>query len=152
MTQILISIDSNILIYSEGINDPQREALARDCLASLPSTGLGIAVQALGEFYRVLVRKAMHPPQIAGQIVRQFEQFATPMPTTVTAFSDALNLVSQHNLQIWDAIILAVSAEHGCKCLLSEDMQDGFVWRGVEIINPLTPSGAKRLQTLIQAN
>jgi predicted nucleic acid-binding protein len=149
MTQILISIDSNILIYSEGINDPQREALARACLASLPSTGLGIAVQALGELYRVLVRKANHPPQIAGQIVRQFEQFATPLPTTVTAFSDALSLVSKHNLQIWDAIILAVSAEHGCQCLLSEDMQEGFIWRGVEIINPLTPNGAERLRQIM---
>jgi predicted nucleic acid-binding protein len=145
MTQILISIDSNILIYSEGINDPEREALARACLARLPSAGIGIAVQALGELYRVLVRKAQHSPQIAGQMVRQYEQFATPLPTTISAFNNALDLVGKHNLQIWDAIILAVSAENGCKCLLSEDMQDGFVWRSVEIINPLTPKGAERL-------
>ncbi len=44
-------------------------------------------------------------------------------------------------ISIWDAIVLATAAEAGCRMLLSEDMQHGFTWSGVTIVNPLvTPS------------
>jgi predicted nucleic acid-binding protein len=149
MPQTLIAIDSNILIYAEGINDLERATLARDCLISLPNNSVRIPIQALGELYRVLVRKANYGPQMARDSIAQFRQFAPPLATTVSAFNDALKLVTNHNFQIWDAIIVAVSAENDCSVLLSEDMQDGFVWRGVEIINPLKPNGAVRLQQFI---
>jgi predicted nucleic acid-binding protein len=45
-------------------------------------------------------------------------------------------LVTAHRFDIWDAVIVSASAEAGCRVLLSEDMQDGFVWRGMTIINP----------------
>ena len=32
--------------------------------------------------------------------------------------------------------MVAVAAEVGCRLLLSEDMQDGFSWRGVTVVNP----------------
>jgi predicted nucleic acid-binding protein len=32
--------------------------------------------------------------------------------------------------------MLAAAAQAGCRLLLSEDMQDGFTWRGVTIRNP----------------
>jgi predicted nucleic acid-binding protein len=33
-------------------------------------------------------------------------------------------------------LILAVTAEAGCRVLLSEDMHEGFTWRGVTVVNP----------------
>jgi len=33
--------------------------------------------------------------------------------------------------------MLAAAAGSGCRWLFSEDMQDGFIWRGVTIRNPL---------------
>ena len=53
-----------------------------------------------------------------------------------------------HNLAIWDAIILAAAAEAGCRMLLSEDMQDGFTWGGVTIVNPFAPQPHKLLDDL----
>ena len=57
-------------------------------------------------------------------------------PTLASTFSDAVDLATEHKLQIFHAIILTASAEAGCRLLLSEDMQDGFVWRGVTVVNP----------------
>lgn len=62
----------------------------------------------------------------------QFGQRAT----TVSAFDAATTLAADHGLTIWDAVILAVAAEAECRLLLSEDMQHGFLWRGVTIVNP----------------
>ena len=47
-------------------------------------------------------------------------------PTTEAVLTWAIDIAVEHGLAIWDATILA-AAEAGCRMLLSEDMQDGFV-------------------------
>ena len=145
-----IALDSNILSYAEGINDPDRQRLAHACIAQLDFAQVAIPIQALGELYRVLVRKGGYTSSLAREIVMQWRDLSQVLETTETAFQAAMNLAVEHHFQIWDAIILAVCAESGCTCLLSEDMQAGFVWRGVEIINPLTATGMERLQALLR--
>ena len=149
MTKPKIALDSNILSYAEGINDPERQSLAHDCLAQLDFAEVAIPIQVLGELYRVLVRKGGYSDGVAREIVSQWRDLGHPLETGQGAFQAALDLAAEHHLQIWDAIILSVCAEAGCACLLSEDMQDGFVWRGVEIINPLTTEGSSRLQAIL---
>lgn len=48
----------------------------------------------------------------------------------------AADLASDHGLAIWDSVVLASAADAGCRLLLSEDLQDGFTWRGVTVANP----------------
>ena len=56
--------------------------------------------------------------------------------STWTAFQSALDLAVGHELQIWDALILSTAAENHCRILLSEDLHNGFTWRGVTVLNP----------------
>jgi predicted nucleic acid-binding protein len=62
----------------------------------------------------------------------------------------ATDLAAQHQLGIWDSVILAAAADAGCRLLLSEDMQDGFTWNGVTIANPFASSLHPLLAALIQ--
>ncbi len=55
--------------------------------------------------------------------------------STWTALQAAMDLSTDHDLQIRDALILSVAAENRCRLLLSEDMRSGFTWRGVTVIN-----------------
>jgi predicted nucleic acid-binding protein len=48
----------------------------------------------------------------------------------------AADLAATHRLGIWDSIMIAVAAENGCQLLLSEDLQDGFIWSGLTGANP----------------
>ena len=48
----------------------------------------------------------------------------------------ATDLACDHGLTIWDSVVLAASAEAGCRLLLSEDLLEGFTWRGVTVTNP----------------
>jgi predicted nucleic acid-binding protein len=48
----------------------------------------------------------------------------------------AMDLAADHGLGIWDAVILTVASQAGCRMLLSEDMQEGFTWGGVTVVNP----------------
>ena len=63
----------------------------------------------------------------------------------------AMDLVADHSLSIWDAIILAVTADSGCRLLLSEDLQDGFTWRGVTVANPFDEPPHPLLASLLAA-
>ena len=50
--------------------------------------------------------------------------------------ASAIHLSIDHGFQIWDALIVETARDAGCDVLLSEDMQHGFYWGGLTIINP----------------
>jgi predicted nucleic acid-binding protein len=56
--------------------------------------------------------------------------------STWASFQSAFDLTNDHGLQLWDALILSVTADNHCRLFLTEDMQHGFTWRGVTVINP----------------
>ena len=61
----------------------------------------------------------------------------------------AADLATDHHLRIWDAVILSASAEAGCRLLLSEDLQEGFTWRGVTVTNPFSATPHALLRRLV---
>ncbi|CAN5455210.1 hypothetical protein BH10PSE7_BH10PSE7_08530 [soil metagenome] len=92
--------------------------------------------QALGEFFRVMTRKAGWPHDTARLAIKKWAESFTIAPTTSTVMLAAADLAVKHKIAIWDAVILAASSSAQCDTLLSEDMQDGFVWQGVAVVNP----------------
>jgi len=56
--------------------------------------------------------------------------------TTWTALQSAMDLTVDHQISMWDALIMSVAAENKCRLLISEDFQNGFTWRGVTVVNP----------------
>ena len=60
---------------------------------------------------------------------------------------NATDLAAHHGLTIGDSVVLAASAEAECRLLLSEDLQDGFTWRGVTVTNPF----ASTLHPILEA-
>jgi predicted nucleic acid-binding protein len=84
----------------------------------------------------VLVRKA---GRSAAEARTSAVAWATTFPTantTRSALVAAAEFAAAHRLGIWDSVMLAVAAENGCGLLLSEDLQDGFSWGGLRVVNP----------------
>jgi predicted nucleic acid-binding protein len=130
-----IALDTNILIYAEGFGDQSRIAKAVKLVGTF-GTFLVVPAQAIGETYNVLTRKLkcakVEVLEILGAWMRDSEICLGSSGTMVRA----INLASDRQLQIWDAFIVECALEAGCKILLSEDMQHGFYWNGLTIINP----------------
>ncbi|MFN6980546.1 MAG: PIN domain-containing protein [Brevundimonas sp.] len=148
-----IALDTNILVYAEGVNGPDRQNEARRLINRLHADHeIVLAAQCLGELHRVLTGKARMPAAMAAEIADSWRRLAVIEPTSEDLLFSAFELITIHPHQIWDAIILCAAAEAGCGLLLSEDMQDGFVYRGVTIANPfaetLHPLLASLLETL----
>lgn len=59
------------------------------------------------------------------------------------------DLATDHQLTIWDAVIPSATAEGGCRLLLSEDLQEGFTWKGVTVTNPFAPKKHDLLTALL---
>ncbi|MEY2925681.1 MAG: hypothetical protein RL367_158 [Pseudomonadota bacterium] len=148
-----IAFDTNILAYMAGVDKiPEdrakiekalamhaRLAASHDCIAPL---------QALGELYVVLFRFRKDRVS-AREIVEAYQEQFEPAPTSLDGFSGALKLATDHKLQLWDALILYAAAEVGCAMFLSEDLQPGFIWRGMCVVNPLADLIDRRLASAL---
>ncbi len=133
------ALDTNFMVYAENVDDPKRRVKARQLLDTLKPGDVAIPVQALGELFNVLTRKAKWPAAQARAAVLAWIDTYEAIETTPETLLDAMELAHAHQLAIWDAIILAGAAQAGCRVLLSEDMQHGFTWRGTTVRNPFRP-------------
>jgi len=131
-----IAIDTNILAYAEGVGDRARRDASLNLLRRLPIENILIPAQVTGELFRVLTGKAGCTPDDARARVLQWTDSYKVADSNWSAFQSAFDLTVDHQFQMWDALILAITAENRCRLLLSEDMHHGFTWRGVTIVNP----------------
>ena len=142
------ALDSNVLLY--GFLEPNGEkgTIANELIQRAAGTGI-LAVQALGEFLRVVRRKR---PEWLDRASRRAESFREVFGVVDTDFSlllAAQDLASRHRLQFWDAVIVKAAVRSGATLLLSEDMQDGARLDGVLIINPFDVGNVAKINHLL---
>ncbi|HEV2687411.1 MAG TPA: PIN domain-containing protein [Bryobacteraceae bacterium] len=142
-----VALDTNVLAYAEATNGGAMRDKALELIQRLPQGAIVLPVQTLGELFNVLVRKAKRRPARARAAVLSWRDAYPTVETSANVMVHATDLASDHGLSIWDSVILAASAEAGCRLLLSEDLQEGFTWRGVTVTNPFAPA----LHTLLAA-
>jgi len=135
----VFALDTNLLAYAEGVNGAVRQSGAIQILSLLPPGRVRVPVQVLGELHAVLVRRARWTGTQARTAVLAWQGAFPVVDTTAEVVADATDLAARHQLGTWDSVILAAAAFVGCRELLSEDMQPGFTWRGVTVVNPFAP-------------
>jgi predicted nucleic acid-binding protein len=132
-----VAVDTNILAYAEGVNDAARQRAAIDVIARLPPERTFLPVQALGELFAVLVKRGRRSRADARQAILHWGDTFPLIESSSDVLLRAMDLAADHQLLVWDALIIASAAEANCRLLLSEDLQDGFTWGGVTVTNPL---------------
>jgi predicted nucleic acid-binding protein len=144
-----VALDTNILAYAEGVNGEDRKRAALAIVARLPPESTMLPVQTLGELFAVLVRKAGRTPSAARDAVLSWGDAFPLVETSHEVLLSASDLSGDRRLSIWDAVILAAAADAGCRLLLSEDLQDGFTWSGVTVVNPFAAARHHLLDALL---
>ncbi|TAG81071.1 MAG: PIN domain-containing protein [Betaproteobacteria bacterium] len=134
-----IAIDTNVLAYAEGVGDAKRCKKAAELVSALDVASVVLPAQVLGELYSVLTRKASRSANDARDAVLSWGDAFDVADSTHAAITAACDLASTHRLQFWDAVILSLSVQQRCRVLLSEDLQAGFVWQGLTVVNPFAP-------------
>ena len=144
-----VALDTNLLAYAEGVNGADRRSVALDLVRSLPAGIAIIPVQVLGELFNVLVRKAGRSRADAREALQGWRDAFPVADTTAEVMQAAADLATDHKFGIWDAVILSVASQTGCRLLLSEDMQEGFTWGGVTVVNPFAATRHTLLEALL---
>jgi len=138
---VKIALDTNVVVYAEGVarssDDAPKIAAARRIVEHF-ANDIVVPIQVLGELVKVCLK---HPsvPDIADRL----EAWASvPNPSTrIEDIRAALALQHDYGTQWFDALIIAVSARHGCTVLLSEDVPGASSAMPIRIINPFTDTG-----------
>ncbi len=131
-----VALDTDVLAYAEGVNDAEKRDIILDLMSRLSPEATVIPVQALGELFNVLVRKAGRPRAEVRDVLQGWRDSYRIVPTAPEVMLVAADLATDHLFSIWDAVIFAAASHAGCRLLISEDLQDGFTWGGVTVVNP----------------
>jgi predicted nucleic acid-binding protein len=149
---VKVALDTNILAYAEGVNDVGRRDIALDIVRRLPQETTVIPVQVFGELFNVLVRKAGKPRSEALAALLSWRDAFAVIETSPEIMLRAIDLATDHQFGIWDAVILSTASQAGCRLLLSEDLQADFTWGGVTIVNPFADPRHSSLDALLRGN
>lgn len=149
-----VALDTNILAYLAGVSrsadDDSKVVRVRNLVEQLARTATLLApAQTLGELF-VVLRHGGTPADQAREIGLRYADAFTPSASEGRTVVAALDLAVNHKFQFWDALIVTSAVDAGCSLLLSEDMQDGFVVRGLTIANPLAATPHAKLAALLQ--
>ena len=131
-----VALDTNLLAYAEGVNGRIKQTAALNVIGRLPGPSTIVPTQVLAELFNVLVRKRGYSRADARRSILAWHDDYATAETSATNLLSAADLATVHQLSIWNAIVLAVAADSDCRLLLSEDLQEGFTWSGVTVVNP----------------
>lgn len=129
--------DTSILLYAISHN-PAEQPKARRANDILADRDLALSVQVLQEFY-VQATRGSRPDAIGhSQAVRLIESFRRFPVQDITSgiMLAALETRRRFQLSYWDAAIIEAARVMGCTQVLSEDLNDGQDYTGVQVVNP----------------
>ena len=125
-------LDTNVVVYAALSNDPRCTAAER-----LLSAGGVVSVQVLNEFASVARTKLKWPwADIEAMLALVRSRSERVGDILLSTHGAAIALARDHDLSIYDALIVAAAQEAGCDTLFTEDMQHGRKFGGLTIINP----------------
>lgn len=134
------AFDTNVLVYTVGPPADPRRARARDLMIRGMRNGNAVLLlQSLAEFSSVAIRKLGIG---ADQVSRRVQAWSSVTPVQHPALEDvvtALQILRDHQLSFWDALLCATATRAGVRYLLTEDLQDGRSILGMSLLNPFVP-------------
>lgn len=147
----MITLDTNILVYSVDDRAATKQQLAQSIVAAAMSLGAPIGFQVCGEFYAATTGRLRHPPWGAAQIARNFATAFDLFAPSFSSLERALAEAATGRFSFWDANLLAAAEEAGCTHIISEDMADGARLGFIEVVAPFGPSGlSERVRSLLK--
>ncbi len=131
-------LDTNILVYAfspgEGIKWQKAQALLVNCQA----LNLAVSFQVIQEFINVALRKSR--PAISGFDLGQvLDHVLLPLCRiwpSADFYREALATQMATGLSWYDSLILQGALECRAPKLYSEDLQEGYRYRSVTVVNP----------------
>jgi predicted nucleic acid-binding protein len=129
-------LDANVLVYTDDHDAPRKQAVALELVERARLEGWGVvSTQVLQEYFVASTTKLRVPPEIARRKVELFGRLDLVLIDLPDILA-AIDLLRLHAIGFWDALVLRAAHRAGCTVLLTEDLQHGARYNGVEVRNP----------------
>ena len=138
MKEDKVFIDTNVLVYAYDASAGEKHKMALEIMENLWDSGNGIiSSQVLQEFFVSVTKKISKPLNVitAKEIVKDLLKWKTVI-IDGEMILEAIDIYSQHKYSFWDSVIIAAAIEGGAGTILSEDLSDKQVIKGITIKNP----------------
>jgi predicted nucleic acid-binding protein len=129
-------LDTNVLVYSDDPRDPGKQLKALNLIEDHLRLRTGVvSLQVLQEYFVTTTGKLKLDAELAKRRVEAFARLHVAEPSIKDILA-AIDLHRLYRLSYYDALILRMAKQTGCRVLLTEDMQHGQELGGVRIVNP----------------
>ena len=140
--------DTNILVYAATGQDKDKRDMAREliCHALELNHDGAITVQVMTEFINVMQSRFMvSAKEIDGWVSQFYPLLATEV--TMDVVRNAMYVKEEYGIQYYDALIVSAAEKLGCHEIVSEDLNDGQLYRGMRAVNPFKTPRKRGKQT-----
>jgi predicted nucleic acid-binding protein len=128
--------DANVLVYTDDQDARRKQTKALELVEEARLGGWGVvSTQILQEYFVAATTKLRVPPEIARRKVELFGRLDLVLIDLPDILA-AVDLLRLHAISFWDALVLRAAHRAGCTVLLTEDLQHGARYDGVEVRNP----------------
>ena len=129
-------IDTNILLYGYDLGAGRKRELAQKIIEegwTRPGC-MAISVQVLQEFYVNFIRSGQSF-ETTSQIIEDLSLWPV-IDNTLERFGQGLEISRHYQTSLWDGMILTAAKFSGANTLLTEDLNHGQCYGGVQVVNP----------------
>ena len=131
-----IFFDTNVLVYCTDTTAPEKQTIARALVSTASASGDAmVSTQVLIELFNVLARKQQMPPAHAKALITAYTGWSV-VPSDVTLVRAAIETSMQHQLSIWDAMVIEAALRGGANTCYTEDLTHGQRFDTLTVVNP----------------
>jgi predicted nucleic acid-binding protein len=137
MSDDVVFVDTNVLVYLFDQGEPGKRAIAKEIFRQYER--LWLSTQVLQEFFVVVTRKLERPlaPDRALQSVQHLLAYPTAVVTPALVIAGIRRSIDSQ-LSLWDALIVETALSEGVGLLITEDLQDGWQIGAMRVWNPFS--------------
>jgi predicted nucleic acid-binding protein len=137
-----VFLDTNVLVYALDQDDTEKQNACRAILRRLQDTnGAVISTQIMQEFYVVATRKLGVEPLRAKSILQALGNLEV-VPVSPSLVYEAIDCSLLNQISFRDALAIVSAESARCTLVLSEDLNDGQIIKGVKVQTPFTWGGS----------
>lgn len=137
-------LDTTIFVYSFDRGAAAKSRRATQLIRTALKTQKGItSYQVVQEFFNIALRR-FTPPMRVDEAEQYYSTIFRPLLSVHSShalYLEALHLQARYRLSWYDSLIVAAAIQAQCELLLTEDLQHGQKFAGLQIENPfLSPA------------
>jgi len=126
-------IDTNIFIYTQRTDSPEKRKMAEDVINNFTCVA---STQVLNEIANVFTKKYPMPAEKVECLLKSICEISEIIIIDDNLIINALHIHGKYKIPYFDCLMISAAIYSDCKYLITEDMQDGMVIdNSIKIIN-----------------